>query len=56
MYQKKQNIQIIIKYKNKNGSKYFRIITKNMKISYNKEEIEKIANYDIIDAAEMLKM
>ena len=47
--------QIIIKYKNKNGSKYIRIITKNMKISDNKEEIEKIANYDIIGAAEIQK-
>ena len=47
--------QIIIKYKNKNGGKYIRIITKNMKISDNKEEIEKIANYDIIGAAEIQK-
>ena len=47
--------QIEIKYRNKEGGKYIRIITKNMKISDNKEEVEKIANYDIITAAEIQK-
>ena len=47
--------QIEIKYRNKEGGKYIRIITKNMQVSDNKEEIEKNANYEIITAAEMQK-
>ena len=47
--------QIEIKYRNKAGGKYIRMITKNMKISDNKEEVEKITNYDIITAAEIQK-
>ena len=47
--------QIEIKYRNKNGGKFIRVISKNMKISDNKEEVEKQANYDIITACEMQK-
>ena len=47
--------QIEIVYRNKAGGKYVRIITKNMKVSDNKEEVEKQANYDIITAAEIQK-
>ena len=47
--------QIEIIYRNKSGGKYARIITKNMKVSDNKEEVEKQANYDIITAAEIQK-
>ena len=47
--------QIEIIYRNKEGGKFKRIITKNMKISDNKEEIEKQTNFDIIAAAEIQK-
>ena len=47
--------QIEITYRNKIGGKYVRIITKNMKVSDNKEEVEKQANYDIITACEIQK-
>ena len=47
--------QVEIVYRNKEGGKFKRIITKNMKISDNKEEVEKQANYDIIAAAEIQK-
>ena len=48
-------VQVEIVYRNKEGGKYKRIITKNMKVSDNKEEVEKQANYDIITAAEIQK-
>jgi hypothetical protein len=47
--------QIEINYRNKSGGKFVRIITKNMKVSDNKEEVEKQANYNIITAAEIQK-
>ena len=47
--------QIEITYRNKIGGKYVRVITKNMKVSDNKEEVEKQANYDIITACEIQK-
>ena len=47
--------QIEITYRNKIGGKYVRFITKNMKVSDNKEEVEKQANYDIITACEIQK-
>ena len=47
--------QIEITYRNKIGGKYIRVITKNMKVSDNKEEVEKQANYDIITACEIQK-
>ena len=47
--------QVEINYRNKIGGKYVRVITKNMKVSDNKEEVEKQANYDIITACEIQK-
>ena len=47
--------QIEIKYRNKAGGKYIRVITKNMEVSDNKEEVEKQANFDIITACEIQK-
>ena len=47
--------QIEITYRNRIGGKYVRVITKNMKVSDNKEEVEKQANYDIITACEIQK-
>jgi hypothetical protein len=47
--------QIEINYRNKIGGKYIRVVTKNMKVSDNKEEVEKQANYDIITACEIQK-
>ena len=47
--------QIEIRYRNKNSGKFIRIITKNMKVSDNKEEVEKQANFEIVTAAEIQK-
>jgi len=47
--------QIEVTYRNKAGGKYIRVITKNMEVSDNKEEIEKQANFDIITACEIQK-
>ena len=47
--------QCEIIYKKKNGGKYARIISKNLKISDNKEEVEGQANFDIISTMEIQK-
>ena len=47
--------QIEIRYRNKNSGEFIRIITKNMKVSDNKEEVEKQANFEIVTAAEIQK-
>ena len=47
--------QCEITYKKKDGGKYVRIISKNLKISDNKEEVENQANYDIISTMEIQK-
>ena len=47
--------QCEIIYKKKNGGKYIRIISKNLKISDNKEEVEGQANFDIISTMEIQK-
>ena len=47
--------QIEIKYRKKNGGKYIRIITKNLKVSDNKEEINKIANMNILSTLQIQK-
>ena len=47
--------QIEIRYRNKNSGKFIRIITKNMKVSDNKEEVEKQANFEIVTAEEIQK-
>ena len=47
--------QIEIKYTKKNGGKYIRIITKNLKVSDNKEEINKIANMNILSTLQIQK-
>ena len=47
--------QCEITYKKKNGGKYVRIISKNLNISDNKEEVEEKANYDIISTMEIQK-
>ena len=52
---KNLTFQCEITYKKKNGGKYVRIISKNLKISDNKEEVENQANYDIISTMEIQK-
>ena len=47
--------QCEIIYKKKDGGKYVRIISRNMKVSDNKEEIEKQANFEIVSTMEMQK-
>ena len=47
--------QIEITYRNRIGGKYVRVITKNMKVSDNKEEVEKRTNIDIITACKVQK-
>ena len=52
---KNLTFQCEITYKKKNGGKYVRIISKNLNISDNKEEVEEKANYDIISTMEIQK-
>lgn len=47
--------QCEIIYKKKDGGKYVRIISRNMKVSDNKEEIEKQANFEIVSTMEIQK-
>ena len=47
--------QAEIEYKKKNGEKYVRIITKNLKVSDNKEEINKQAKLNIISTMQIQK-
>ena len=47
--------QCEIIYKKKNGGKYVRIISKNLKVSDNKEEVEKQADFEIISTNEIQK-
>ena len=47
--------QCEILYKKKDGGKYVRIISRNMKVSDNKEEIEKQANFEIVSTMEIQK-
>ena len=47
--------QCEIIYKKKDGGKYLKIISRNMKVSDNKEEIEKQANFEIVSTMEIQK-
>jgi hypothetical protein len=47
--------QCEINYKKKNGGKYVRIITKKLKVSDNKEEINKQANLNIVSTLQIQK-
>ena len=47
--------QFVITYKNKNEGKYVRVITKQLKISDNKEEINKQANMNIVSTLQIQK-
>ena len=47
--------QCEIIYRKKNGGKYVRIISRNLKISDKKEEVENQANFDIITTMEIQK-
>ena len=47
--------QSVIFYTKKNGGKYIRIITKNLKVSDNKEEIIKKANLNIVSTLQIQK-
>ena len=47
--------QIIFKYKNKDEGEYIRIITQKLKISDNKEEIQKQANLNIVSTLQIQK-
>ena len=47
--------QIEISYKNVKGDKYIRVITKNLIVSDNKEEINKIANMNIVSTLQIQK-
>ena len=47
--------QFVITYKNKNEGKYVRIVTKQLKISDNKEEINKQANMNIVSTLQIQK-
>ena len=47
--------QIIFNYKNKDEGEYTRIITKKLKISDNKEEIQKQANLNIVSTLQIQK-
>ena len=52
---KNLTFQCEITYKRKNGGKYARIISKNLNISDNKEDVESKANYEIISTMEIQK-
>ena len=52
---KNVTFQIEILYKKRNGDKVIRIITKNLKVSDNKDEINKNANFNIISTAQVRK-
>jgi len=52
---KNLTFQCEINYKRKNGGKYVRIISKNLNIFDNKEDVESKANYDIISTMEIQK-
>ena len=52
---KNLTFQCEIIYKKKNGGKYLRIISKNLKISDNKEEVEAQADFEIISTMEVQK-
>jgi len=47
--------QCEIIYKKKNGGKYVRVISKNLKVSDNKEEIENKTDFEIISTMEIQK-
>ena len=47
--------QCEITYKKKDGGKYVRIISRNLKVSDNKEEVENKANYELISTMEIQK-
>jgi len=47
--------QIEIIYKKRNGGKYIRIITKNLKVSDDKEEINKQADFNIVSTLQIQK-
>jgi hypothetical protein len=47
--------QCEIIYKKKNGGKYVRVISKNLKVSDNKDEVEKVADFEIISTMEIQK-
>jgi len=47
--------QCEIIYKKKNGGKYVRIISKNLKVSDNKDEVENQADFEIISTMEIQK-
>ena len=47
--------QTEISYKNRNGDKCLRVITKNLKVSDNKEEVNKQANFNIVSTAQIQK-
>ena len=52
---KKLIFQLVFIYKNKNEGKYIRIITKLLKVSDNKEEINKQANLNIVSTSQIQK-
>ena len=52
---KNLTFQCEINYKRKNGGKYVRIISKNLNVSDNKEDVESKANYEIISTMEIQK-
>jgi len=52
---KNLNFQCEIIYKKKNGGKYVRVISKNLKVSDNKEEVEKQADFEIVSTMEIQK-
>ena len=56
-YDKLKNLtfQTEITYKNKNGAKYIRIITKNLEVSDNKEQVNKQANLNIVSTNQVQK-
>ena len=47
--------QVEIVYKKKDGGKYIKIITKNLKVSDNKDEINKIADMNIVSTLQIQK-
>ena len=47
--------QVEISFKKKDGAKYIRVITKNLKVSDNKEEINKQANLNIVSTNQIQK-
>ena len=56
-YDKLKNLtfQTEITYKHKNGAKYIRIITKNLEVSDNKEQVNKQANLNIVSTNQVQK-